>query len=144
VIPVPANTRVWLAAGVTDMRKGFAALAAQAEAVLQQDPFAGHLFVFRGRRGDLVKVIWWDGQGACVAIGAWTNGAPMATPEAAGAGPVRLARGLGRQGVADAGTTCDVARGHRLAGAATDLAALGRGIIGVRGDPRIPTGNPVG
>jgi transposase len=38
VIPVPANTRVWLAAGVTDMRKGFAALAAQAEAVLKQDP----------------------------------------------------------------------------------------------------------
>jgi len=66
VIPVPANTRVWLAAGVTDMRKGFTALAAQAEAVLKQDPFAGHLFVFRGRRGDLVKVIWWDGQGACM------------------------------------------------------------------------------
>ena len=40
--------------------------AAQAEAVLKQDPFAGHLFVFRGRRGDLVKVIWWDGQGACM------------------------------------------------------------------------------
>ena len=66
MIPVPANTRVWLAAGVTDMRKGFTALAAQAEAVLKQDPFAGHLFVFRGRRGDLVKVIWWDGQGACM------------------------------------------------------------------------------
>ncbi|NHF74923.1 MULTISPECIES: IS66 family insertion sequence element accessory protein TnpB [Alphaproteobacteria] len=66
MIPVPANTRVWLAAGVTDMRKGFPSLAAQAEAVLQQDPFAGHLFVFRGRRGDLVKVIWWDGQGACM------------------------------------------------------------------------------
>jgi len=50
LIPVPSNTRVWLAAGVTDMRKGFTALAAQAEAVLKQDPFAGHLFVFRGRR----------------------------------------------------------------------------------------------
>ena len=48
MIPVPANTRVWLAAGVTDMRKGFTALAAQAEAVLKQDPFSGHLFVFRG------------------------------------------------------------------------------------------------
>lgn len=66
MIPVPANTRVWLAAGATDMRKGFTALAAQAEAVLKQDPFAGHLFVFRGRRGDLVKVIWWMGQGACM------------------------------------------------------------------------------
>ena len=66
MIPVPANTRVWLAAGVTDMRKGFAALAVQAKAVRKQDPFAGHLFVFRGRQGDLVKVIWWDGQGACM------------------------------------------------------------------------------
>jgi transposase len=50
------------------MRRGFTALAAQAEATLQQDPFAGHLFVFRGRRGDLVKVIWWDGQGACLFV----------------------------------------------------------------------------
>jgi transposase len=68
VIPVPSATKVWLAAGVTDMRRGFTALAAQAEATLQQDPFAGHLFVFRGRRGDLVKVIWWDGQGACLFV----------------------------------------------------------------------------
>lgn len=66
MIPVPSNIRVWLAAGVTDMRKGFATLAAQAEQTLKQDPFAGHMFVFRGRRGDLIKVIWWDGQGACL------------------------------------------------------------------------------
>ena len=66
MIPVPANTRVWLAAGVTDMRRGFTTLAAQAETVLKQDPFAGHMFVFRGRRGDLIKIIWWDGQGACL------------------------------------------------------------------------------
>jgi transposase len=50
------------------MRKGFAALAAQAEATLRQNPFTGHLFVFRGRRGDLLKVIWWDGQGACLFV----------------------------------------------------------------------------
>jgi transposase len=66
MIPVPAQTRVWLAAGVTDMRKGFNGLAALTEKVLEQDPYAGHLFVFRGRRGDLVKVIWFDGQGACL------------------------------------------------------------------------------
>lgn len=66
MIPVPSNTRVWLAAGVTDMRKGFAGLSALAESVLHQDPYSGHLFVFRGRRGDLLKVIWWDGQGACL------------------------------------------------------------------------------
>ena len=66
MIPVPSNTKVWLAAGVTDMRRGFATLAAQAEQTLQQDPFNGHLFVFRGRRGDLIRIIWWDGQGACL------------------------------------------------------------------------------
>lgn len=66
MIPVPLNTRVWLAAGVTDMRRGFATLAAQAQETLELDPYAEHLFVFRGRRGDLIKVIWWDGQGACL------------------------------------------------------------------------------
>ena len=66
MIPVPMNARVWLAAGVTDMRKGFAALAAQAEQTTEQNPFNGHMFVFRGRQGDLIKIIWWDGQGACL------------------------------------------------------------------------------
>jgi transposase len=66
MIPVPSHTKVWLAAGVTDMRKGFAGLSALASGVLEQDPYSGHLFVFRGRRGDLLKLIWWDGQGACL------------------------------------------------------------------------------
>ena len=66
MITVPTNTRVWLAAGVTDMRNEFNTLAAQAEQVLAQDPYSGHLFVFRGRRGDLLKIIWWEDQGACL------------------------------------------------------------------------------
>lgn len=66
MIPVPTNTRVWLAAGVTDMRKGFNGLSVLAEKMLKQNPYCGHLFVFRGRRGDLIKVIWFDGQGACL------------------------------------------------------------------------------
>jgi transposase len=66
MIPVPSNTRVWLAAGVTDMRRGFNTLAAQAEQFLAEDPFSGHLFVFRGQRGDLLKIIWWGSQGACL------------------------------------------------------------------------------
>ena len=66
MIPVPTSTKIWLAGGVTDMRKGFVGLSALAEQVLKEDPYSGHLFVFRGRRGDLVKVIWWDGQGACL------------------------------------------------------------------------------
>ncbi len=48
------------------MRRGFNSLAAQAEKTLAADPFSGHLFVFRGRRGDLLKIIWWDSQGACL------------------------------------------------------------------------------
>ena len=64
MIPVTSNIRVWLAAGVTDMRRGFDTLAAQTEAVLKLDPYCGHLFVFRGRRGDLLKIIWWESQGA--------------------------------------------------------------------------------
>ena len=66
MIAVPSNTRVWLEAGVTDMRRGFNTLAAQAEKVLAEDPYSGHLFVFQGRRGDLLKIIWWDAQGACL------------------------------------------------------------------------------
>ena len=63
MIPVPTNTKVWLAAGVTDMRKGFNGLSALAEKVLKQNPYCGHLFVFRGRRGDLIKILWHDGVG---------------------------------------------------------------------------------
>lgn len=66
MIALPANLRVYLACGLTDMRRGFDGLAAQVQTVLKADPHAGHLFIFRGRRGDLVKVIWHDGQGACL------------------------------------------------------------------------------
>ena len=66
MIPVPSGVRVWLATGYTDMRRGFPSLALQVQEVLKRDPLSGHLFCFRGRRGDLVKVIWQDGQGACL------------------------------------------------------------------------------
>jgi transposase len=54
MIALPAGTRVWLAAAVTDMRKGMDGLAALAQTALAEDPFCGHIFVFRGRSGDLV------------------------------------------------------------------------------------------
>ena len=66
MIPVLADAKIWLAAGVTDMRRGFNGLAAQTDQVLAGDPYSGHLFLFRGRRGDQIKMIWWDGQGACL------------------------------------------------------------------------------
>jgi transposase len=48
------------------MRKGFDGLSMLAQEVLKQQPFSGHLFVFRGKRGDLAKVLYWDGQGFCL------------------------------------------------------------------------------
>ena len=66
MIAPPAGTRVWLAAGVTDMRKGMDGLAALAQTALEANPFSGHIFVFRGRRGDLVKLLWFDGDGLCL------------------------------------------------------------------------------
>jgi transposase len=66
MIPVPTGVRVWLATGHTDMRCGFPGLALKVQEVLKRNPLDGHLFVFRGRRGDLIKVIWHDGDGACL------------------------------------------------------------------------------
>ena len=63
---LPSGTRVWLAAGVTDMRKGMDGLAALVQTTLAENPFSGHIFVFRGRRGDLVKLLWFDGDGMCL------------------------------------------------------------------------------
>ena len=63
MIPVPSGSRVWLATGHTDMRKGFDGLAALVQQRLRQDPFGGAVYAFRGKRGDLVKLLWWDGQG---------------------------------------------------------------------------------
>ena len=56
------GVRVYLACGVTDMRKGIAGLAALAQDVLRQKPANGAVFAFRGRRGDRIKLLFWDGQ----------------------------------------------------------------------------------
>lgn len=66
MIPLPAGAHIWVAAGITDLRRGFTGLSAIAQTVLEQNPFAGHVFVFRGRRGDLIKLLWWDGDGLCL------------------------------------------------------------------------------
>ena len=68
MIAFPAGVTVWIAGGVTDMRRGMNTLALQVQQGLGRDPHAGEIFCFRGRRGDLVKVIWWDGQGACLFV----------------------------------------------------------------------------
>src|SRR5260370_39326136 len=63
MIPVPSGVRVWLAVGRTDMRKGMNGLALQVQQVLGGDPHAGGLYVFRGVRGHLIKIVWHDGIG---------------------------------------------------------------------------------
>lgn len=63
MIVVPSGVRVWLAGGVTDMRCGMNSLALKVQEGLGRNPHAGDLFVFRGRRGDLVKCLWHDGLG---------------------------------------------------------------------------------
>jgi len=59
----PANVRIWLAAQPADMRCGFDRLAELARLVCGQDPFGGHLFLFRSRGGDRLKVLYWDKDG---------------------------------------------------------------------------------
>jgi len=66
MIGLPSETRVWLASGVTDMRRGFDGLALLVQETLKRDPHCGHLFVFRGKRGGLIKVLWHDGKGLCL------------------------------------------------------------------------------
>jgi transposase len=66
MIAFPSGARVWLATGHTDMRRGFHSLALLVQESLKRDPHAGDLWVFRGRKGDLIKLIWHDGDGACL------------------------------------------------------------------------------
>lgn len=63
---LPGNTQIWIAAGITDLRRGFTGLSALVQTKLEQSAFSGQVFVFRGRRGDLIKVLWFDGDGLCL------------------------------------------------------------------------------
>ena len=63
---LPPGVKVHLAFGYIDMRKGINGLAMLVQGVLRQDPFSGHLFVFRGRKANLIKIVFWDGTGLCL------------------------------------------------------------------------------
>jgi transposase len=66
VIQVAPGTRVYLACRPVDMRRGFDGLAAEVANVLRQDPYSGHVFIFRSKRGDYLKMLHWDGSGLCL------------------------------------------------------------------------------
>jgi len=123
MIAVPSNTRVWLEAGVTDMRRGFNTLAAQAEKVLAEDPYSGHRGpVFRPP----VRVPGAPGRSVEDHLVGRPRGLPVL--QAPRAWPVRLARGEGGQGQPQPVATLDAAGGDRLAHAAQDMAAIAGGI----------------
>lgn len=66
MIQLPPGTRVHVSCRPVDMRKGMNGLSAEVGNVLRLDPYSQHLFVFRGKRGDYVKMLYWDGSGMCL------------------------------------------------------------------------------
>ena len=117
MIPVPSGARVWLAAGHTDMRKGFDGLALLVQETLSHDPHNEHLFVFRGRRGGLIKVLWHE------------RARDVPVRDAAGTGPLPLAVAGGRGGDDLVGAALRSAGRHRLADAAAHGATASRRLI---------------
>ncbi len=90
MLSTPAGVRIWLVAGVTDMRRGMDGLSALVQTMLSADVLSGQFFIFRGRRSDRVKIIWHDADGLCLfykrldnARFTWTHaadGAVLLTP----------------------------------------------------------------
>jgi len=66
MINLKSGTRVFVSCRPIDLRKGFNGLTALIANELQHDPYSGHLFVFRGKRGDYLKMLYWDGNGLCL------------------------------------------------------------------------------
>ena len=94
MIGLSTGARVWLAAGVTDMRTGFDGLAKIVKTSLAEDPYSGQLFVFRGRRGDRIKMLWYDGDGLCLFAKRLERGKfvwPRATSGVVSLSPAQLA-----------------------------------------------------
>ena len=85
MMPTSSGMKVHLALGYTDMRKGMDGLAMLVQGVLKADPFSGHLFAFRGRKANLIKILWWDGTGLCLFSKRLATGAfPWPSAEVAG------------------------------------------------------------
>ena len=111
MIPIPSSVRVWIATGHTDMRRGMQGLALTVQEQLKCDPHAGDLYIFRGRRGDLAKILWHDGIGLSLYA------------KRSGSRQVHLALGVGRCGVDLGGPDGLYAGRHRLAQSANDVAS---------------------
>ncbi len=80
MIPIPAGERVWIATGHTDMRKGMPGLALQVQEALKRDPYGGDSYVFKGRRGNLCKILWRDDLGVSLYAKRLSAGASSGSP----------------------------------------------------------------
>ena len=116
---VPAGIKVHMAVGYTDLRKGLDSLAVLVEQVLEKDPFSGHMFAFRGKRADMIKVLFWDGSGLCLLTKRLEEGR-FAWP---------VADEYGLDGHDDGSAAVDAARRSRLAETRARVAARGRRMI---------------
>jgi transposase len=117
---LPPGVKVHLALGYIDMRKGIDGLAMLVQGVLRQDPFSGHLFVFRGRtRANLIKIVFWDGTGLCLFTKRLEHGVflwpPSVEPD--------------ETFVVDLGAAVIADRWRRLASTGTAVASGHRGMI---------------
>ncbi len=116
MIPIPSGVRVWIATGHTDMRRGMQSVALAVQESLKRNPHAGDLYIFRGRRGDLVKILWHDGLGMSLYAKRLDRGKLIWPSASDGAVSISAAQnGLH-------------ARGHRLEESATKLATAKRGL----------------
>ncbi len=111
MITLPTGTKIWIIAGITDMRCGFNGLASKVQNTLKDDPFSGHIFVFRGRSGKMVKILWADRDGLCLFA------------KRHGTGPLRLAGDPGRESAPDASSVIHATGGERVATSQTDRTA---------------------
>lgn len=111
MITLPTGTRIWIIAGITDMRCGFNGLASKVQNTLKDDPFSGHIFVFRGRNGKMVKILWADRDGLCLFAKRLERGRFC------------LAGNPGRESAPDASSVIHATGGDRVATSQTDRTA---------------------
>ena len=144
---LPAHrVRILVATQPVDFRKGHDGLAALVQAALKEDPFTGTVFVFRAKRADRLKLLFWDGTGLVFAIGLERMATRWLTLQAAGGDDLRLAGGQRRRDDAEPGAVRGPVRRAGLAqgpGAGSPPARCGRVNRGVRRGARSRSGRGI-
>ena len=66
MLTLPPSVKLFVCTQPTDMRRGFDGLAMMVQTILKRDPYTGHLFFFRNKRRDRIKLLYWDGDGYAI------------------------------------------------------------------------------